>query len=298
MLTGRGELYKTCATVLAALVLVAVWWSRRHGVSTREGRNHSGQQTAGDREEKKAMEKKEKSERKEAKSARARAAAEQRVHELTSRLDAARSSPSPQAAPLVLAAVDVEAWEGNSNLITEIGLAFFVVEGARSTFRHRHIIVQEHLTLRNGTFVEDNRGRWTYRAFTHARTYATTHARTLSLSLALVLALALSRSLVRSLSLTVFFLSRFLTLPRSSLSRLPRSLTRARALSFAPSLWLSLSLPRSPARSLARTHTLSLSHTHTHIRAHTCPSWHSYFERATVKRRANMHAPVHAFMGS
>jgi hypothetical protein len=173
---GRSELYNTCATALAALVLVAVWWSRHHGASTREVRSHSEQQTAGDREDKKAMEKKEKSERKEAKYARTRAAAEQRVNELTSRLNAARSSLSPQAAPLVLGAVDVEAWEGNSKLITEIGLAFFVVEGARSTFRHRHIIVQEHLTLRNGTFVEDNRGRSTEcaRPFTHARWYTHT----------------------------------------------------------------------------------------------------------------------------
>jgi len=157
---GRSELYNTCATALAALVLVAVWGSRHHGASTREVRSHSEQQTAGDREDKKAMEKKEKSERKEAKYARTRAAAEQRVNELTSRLNAARSSLSPQAAPLVLGAVDVEAWEGNSKLITEIGLAFFV----------------EHLTLRNGTFVEDNRGRSTEcaRPFTHARWYTHT----------------------------------------------------------------------------------------------------------------------------
>jgi len=49
---------------------------------------------------------------------------------------------------------------------------------------------------------------------------------------------------------------------------------------------------RAHLRTLAGTHTQP--HVHVHIHIHR---GHSYFERATVKRSANTHAPVHAFMG-
>ena len=51
--------------------------------------------------------------------------------------------------------------EGNTSVVTEIGLAFFTASG-RGTFRHRHILVEEHLSRRNGKWVADNRDRFLF----------------------------------------------------------------------------------------------------------------------------------------
>ena len=170
-----------------ALPLIVVAWRSRRACADPNARTEERAQRALSA----AMEKRERKERKEARSARAQAAAEEKLRELTSRLDAALAQPpEPPAETLLLASVDVEAWEGNSKLITEIGLAFCAVGGGRCAFRHRHIIIQEHLTLRNGTFVEDNRGMLagrTHAARAHAFVMVTctlTHAH-VSLSLAL-----------------------------------------------------------------------------------------------------------------
>lgn len=68
---------------------------------------------------------------------------------------------------VTFAAIDVEAWEQGHDKVTEIGLA--VVQLSRRTsatpecpalwcdFRHRHLLMKEHLSMRNGRFVEDNK---------------------------------------------------------------------------------------------------------------------------------------------
>lgn len=69
--------------------------------------------------------------------------------------------------PVVLVAIDVEAWEQDGDKVTEIGLAkarvSFVDDSMIETlpsdivFCHRHILIREHLTLRNGKHVADNK---------------------------------------------------------------------------------------------------------------------------------------------
>lgn len=61
---------------------------------------------------------------------------------------------------LPLFCFDVEAWERNNNLVTEIGIAIFDPKGQEfSAFPHiklYHIIIEEHAKKRNGRFVPDN----------------------------------------------------------------------------------------------------------------------------------------------
>jgi hypothetical protein len=98
--------------------------------------------------------------KREARARRVSEAAEEKLALLEQRL---ATAICPGSEGLVMASVDVEAWEGNPRLVTEIGLAFFVaVFGHGSTFRHRHIIVEEHLGRRNGKWVEDNRDRFLF----------------------------------------------------------------------------------------------------------------------------------------
>eukprot|EP00933_Yihiella_yeosuensis_P014422 TRINITY_DN12953_c0_g1_i1.p1 TRINITY_DN12953_c0_g1~~TRINITY_DN12953_c0_g1_i1.p1 ORF type:complete len:464 (-),score=125.70 TRINITY_DN12953_c0_g1_i1:46-1392(-) len=78
--------------------------------------------------------------------------------------------------PLIFAATDVEAWEKDRQKITEIGIAVVEVLPSKSKsdianselqndesiaasckFRHRHFLIEEHLELRNGKFVADNK---------------------------------------------------------------------------------------------------------------------------------------------
>jgi hypothetical protein len=68
------------------------------------------------------------------------------------------SSTANQEEKLCFACVDVEAWEKDTKLITEIGMAFFYLKpGDASCFRHRHLLIAENLSKRNGRYVEDNR---------------------------------------------------------------------------------------------------------------------------------------------
>jgi hypothetical protein len=167
--------------VLAGPLLLAWWWSRPARDDVMGGGDEQSrggeageparEKQAGDEPRRAAADKDErrrqKAERKEASSSRARAAAEGKLAELAARLNAALASSRSGAGAeqLVLASVDVEAFEGSANLVTEIGLAFFHVAGGpmqQPYFRHRHFIVEEHLALRNGRFVEDNRDRFLY----------------------------------------------------------------------------------------------------------------------------------------
>jgi DNA polymerase III epsilon subunit-like protein len=62
---------------------------------------------------------------------------------------------SPDA---VLVAVDVEAWEKDPGRVTEVGVAIF----SKGAFRHRHFLVAEHLAMRNGRYVDDNRDHFLF----------------------------------------------------------------------------------------------------------------------------------------
>ena len=112
----------------------------------------------------KAEKRAQKAVRKEAREKRGRAAAEERLAEIMDRLAAQErtESGSLERKRHILASVDVEAFEHNAGLITEIGLAFFITGSRPGSFRHRHVIVEEHLALRNGKYVEDNRDRFLY----------------------------------------------------------------------------------------------------------------------------------------
>lgn len=64
---------------------------------------------------------------------------------------------------ICFACIDVEAWEKDTKLITEIGMAFFEIKpGGGSCFRHRHFLIAENLSKRNGRYVEDNRDSFLY----------------------------------------------------------------------------------------------------------------------------------------
>jgi len=84
--------------------------------------------------------------------------------------------------PVVLTAIDVEAWEQDNQKVTEIGVAIVkfpiasVASGdsiatnvtdtkdlvTKDCFRHRHILIREHLELRNGRHVEDNKDNFMF----------------------------------------------------------------------------------------------------------------------------------------
>lgn len=107
-----------------------------------------------------AQEKELREQQKAAKRARRRAAADALYVRLQAMLSSDRSL-------VVLAAIDVEAWEQDQGKVTEIGLAVVRLTcRAAATlesptisvdFRHRHLLVKEHLAMRNGRFVEDNK---------------------------------------------------------------------------------------------------------------------------------------------
>lgn len=81
-------------------------------------------------------------------------------------------SEASSDAPLMLSAIDVEAWEQDGEKVTEIGLATahvsfvdfstFEALDAGIVFRHRHILIREHLALRNGIHVEDNKDNFLF----------------------------------------------------------------------------------------------------------------------------------------
>lgn len=94
----------------------------------------------------------------------------------------AKLAKASQDSRIQLVAVDVEAWEEDSEKVTEIGLAAVqlpaILEKAHasdaereatsvcfadaSCFRHRHILIREHLELRNGRFVQDNKDKFLF----------------------------------------------------------------------------------------------------------------------------------------
>ena len=54
--------------------------------------------------------------------------------------------------------MDIEAWEANASLVTEIGLA--VAEGG--ALRHRHLLIADNLARRNGRYVADERDNFVF----------------------------------------------------------------------------------------------------------------------------------------
>ncbi|KAH8913630.1 hypothetical protein BT69DRAFT_1234308, partial [Atractiella rhizophila] len=58
-------------------------------------------------------------------------------------------------------ATDIEAWEMDNKILTEVGLASLTIEpnskGGRMTRFSKHFIIKEHANKRNGKWVEDNR---------------------------------------------------------------------------------------------------------------------------------------------
>jgi hypothetical protein len=168
------------APVFAAPLLLVLWWSwsqrcrqqkekesedqaADNGKDAQKANNQEAEHSQVEKPKwtkmTKAEKKAQKAAKQAAKSTRIRGSAEGKMAELESRLNLALF---PESETVVLASVDVEAWEGGPSLVTEIGLAFFVARKSGSTFRHRHILIEEHLALRNGKFVADNRDHFLY----------------------------------------------------------------------------------------------------------------------------------------
>lgn len=113
-----------------------------------------------------AQEKELREQQKKAKRARRRSEAD----DLHAKLQVVLAEASRSDSPVTFVAIDVEAWEQDQGKVTEIGLAVArlssraVVDSGcpefsadESCFRHRHFLIKEHLSMRNGRFVEDNK---------------------------------------------------------------------------------------------------------------------------------------------
>ncbi|KAK9765578.1 hypothetical protein K7432_005966 [Basidiobolus ranarum] len=57
-------------------------------------------------------------------------------------------------------AIDVESYEANHSLITEVGWTMY--NSVKNTFLDKHYIVRENLHLRNGKYVADNKEQFTF----------------------------------------------------------------------------------------------------------------------------------------
>lgn len=100
-------------------------------------------------------------------SAKKASAVEERTHLLEDNVDLAMKlgrqvfSRAPSTSPFVLISIDVEADENNKNTLLEVGLSW-----ARSDNIHkvsaRHMIIEEHLNVANGSFVPDNKGAFDF----------------------------------------------------------------------------------------------------------------------------------------
>jgi hypothetical protein len=174
-MADRSRLFQYLPVLVGSLV-VALWWSWSQRSRQQKGPpleadedEESKEQPQRERrwprltkEEKKAKSKA----KREAKAEKLRAEAGDKMAELKSRFNALLSPGCNDR--IVLAATDVEAWEKEPSRVTEIGLAFCVVSsrtegrGYGITFRHRHLLIEEHLAMRNGHFVADNRDNFLY----------------------------------------------------------------------------------------------------------------------------------------
>jgi hypothetical protein len=139
----------------ASLAVLALLWWRRPCLG-----DDTPRKARPTKQDHKAANKEEKSDRAAVKALKLEGASEKKLVELQKALDGAMNAASDSNldATLRFACVDVEAWEKETTLVTEIGMAFFVAKpGGASYFRHRHILIAEALHRRNGCFVEDNR---------------------------------------------------------------------------------------------------------------------------------------------
>jgi hypothetical protein len=139
------------ASLLAAgALLIFMWWKA-------DARRRAKDELKAQKKAKlKAQKKAKRQERQQTKANHQRLGAEKRLAQLECKM-AQALSPGSSSSPLRLACVDIEAWERGSTRILEIGLAFFVTEPGGGSFRHRHLLIEENLALRNGCYVADNR---------------------------------------------------------------------------------------------------------------------------------------------
>ena len=140
--------YKSSLVAISTVVAttVFVWWYvRSDGLTVRRPT----------RAERKAERKQLKKQERDSKQRRKNEHAERQLALMESAVSAATSS--------TLIAVDVEAYEGDPSLVTEIGLACCSVMKGVAKFKYfRHLIIEEHLKFRNGRHVADNRDNFVF----------------------------------------------------------------------------------------------------------------------------------------